>query len=155
MKGIVGNVINGIGALLIVVVILVFALSTTANVFADKRGETELAIMGLRNTIVQISVAENGIAIYKLPNDENYTVEIDEDSIQVQYSGDAITIEALTPKLKMSHYTAELKQIITPIEARAFCVIKKKDPADSCRPFVEVCVQGTACCNAVFQESFC
>ncbi|MBU4246381.1 MAG: hypothetical protein KKE71_05025, partial [Nanoarchaeota archaeon] len=69
MKGIVGNVINGIGALLIVVVILVFALSTTANVFADKRGETELAIMGLRNTIVQISVAENGIAIYKLPND--------------------------------------------------------------------------------------
>ena len=135
-------------------ILLVFALSTTANVFVDKRGETELAVMGIRNTIVQISVTENGLAIYRMPNNENYTVEIDSEKIRVQYSGDAITLEDLKPKLNMSHYTPDLKQPLS-LEAAAFCVVTKKDPADSCKPFVEVCVEGDGCCSAVFEKNLC
>jgi len=153
MKGVVGEVINGIGALLIVLVILVLALSGVANVFADKRGETALAIMGVRNTIVQISLTESGIAIYETPGKENYTLEIDGTDIYVQYSGDAPTLSYMRPKLKMSHYTPDLKPAV--IEGARFCIMTKKDPAKACKQFVDVCLEGAACCTAASEKSVC
>lgn len=153
MKGVVGEIINSIGATLIVLIILLVTLSGVANVFNDKRGETALAIMGLRNTIVHTSLAENGFAIYNTPENEKYAVEIAGSDISVKYADDGIGLANSQPRLKMSHYTADLKPAT--LIGSSFCVIKKKDPDIGCEPFVEVCVKGAACCNAAFEESVC
>lgn len=152
MKGSVEATIYGIAALLIVLVLIIFAASGASKIFLDKRGETELAAMGIRNAIVQISLTENSLATYVVPGNEKYTVEVDETSVHVQYAGD--TLPGMKPKITMSHYTSELRQPAT-LTGPVFCIVKKKDPDNACKPFVEICVEGDACCRTVFDKSVC
>lgn len=150
LKG-VSAAVSMIGGLIIFVIVLIFATKSTGNVFDDKRGETELTAMGIRNTIVLVSLTDNGKAIYSLSGKGEYSVNIDNTKIKVQYLGQ--TLPTLRPEITIRHYTPRVKPAA--LAGSEFCIVSRKDTGAGCGQVVEVCLQGDACCSSAFQKTVC
>ena len=150
MKG-VSWAFGALGALLIVVIILFFATKGTGNVFADKRAETEIAAMGLRNAIIQASLTENGKVISTMPGNDEYSLSIDSEKTNIQYAGQ--TTPSYKPLITMRHYTAGVNP--ASLTGKEFCIVNKKNPDDGCKYIIEICLPDDACCKNSFESAIC
>ncbi len=140
-----------IGVILIMVIVLLFATKSSGKIFDDKRGETELAVMGVRNAIVHISLLDNGKTIYKMPGNGEYSVEIDDAEIRVQYAGQ--TLPDLRPEITIQHYTPQVKPAA--LTGSELCIVARKYADAECVQAVEVCLPNQACCSSAFEETVC
>lgn len=143
--------VTGMGLLLISVILLIFAQKATGEVFSDKRAETEVAAMGIRNTMLHATLTENSKAIYSMPKNDEYVVELDPELISVHYGG--ITTPEYSPKISMRHYLSNT--VANKITASEICIVNRKDASEGCKPVIEICRPDETCCSSALQNTVC